>query len=137
MAFDGPTDDRLAIRELVDAYGDAVCRRDADAWVATWAPDGLWCIRGQRFQGHASLRATWEAAMAAYRFVSFSGYPGHIEVHGDGARLRVHTTEWLAPVQGPPRLQHGSYDDTLVRIAGRWVFARRSFTVLHAHTLPA
>jgi len=34
MPFTGPTDDRLAIHELVASYGDAVTRRDADAWIA-------------------------------------------------------------------------------------------------------
>ena len=132
--FTGPAEDRLAIRELVDAYGDAVCRRDADAWVATWAPQGCWLIRGARICGHAELRSTWVAAMAAYRFVAFSGAPGAIAVEGDAARLRVHTTEWLVPVDGPARLQHGSYDDLLQRIDGRWVFAKRSFSVLQSHS---
>lgn len=129
MAWNGSAEDRLAIRELVDAYGDSVCRRDADAWVMTWAPDGVWALREQVISGHAALRAAWVQAMAAYRFVSFSGYPGAIEVEGDSARLRVQTTEWLTPVSGRPRRQHGTYDDQLVRIAGRWHFARRSFVV--------
>ena len=134
MAFEGPADDRLAIRELIDAYGDAVCRQDADAWVATWAPQGRWLIRGATITGHEALRTTWVHAMAAYRFVSFAACPGAMLVTGDAAQLRVQTTEWLVPVEGPARLQHGSYEDALVRIGGRWLFAQRSFTVLHAHT---
>jgi len=129
MPFTGATEDRLAIRELIDAYADAVCRRHADDWVMTWAPDGVWAIRGREITGHAQLRATWTTAMAAYRFVGFSAFAGAIEVEGDAARARVQTTEWLTPVTGRPRRQHGSYDDVLARIAGRWCFARRSFTV--------
>lgn len=125
----GPTEDRLAIRELIDAYGDAVCRRNADEWVMTWAPDGVWSIRGHEIKGREALRATWVKAMAAYTFVSFSGYPGNIQVDGDTARLRVQTTEWLTPVEGRPRRQHGTYEDRLVKIDGRWHFAHRSFTV--------
>jgi len=132
MSFSGPAEDRLAIRELVDTYADAVCRRDADAWVGTWAPQGQWLIRGACIRGHADLRSTWVAAMAAYRFVGFSGYPGAIMVEGDSARLRVQTAEWLVPVSGRPRLQHGSYDDLLLRVDARWRFARRSFTVLQS-----
>lgn len=132
--FEGPVEDRLAIRELVDAYGDAVCRRDADAWVATWAPDGQWIIRGATITGHAALRSTWTGAMAAYRFVSFAGFPGAIRVMGNTAQLRVQTTEWLLPVDGPARLQHGAYADVLTRIDGRWRFARRSFSVLQSHS---
>ena len=130
MSWSGTTEDRLAIRELVDTYSDAVCRRDADAWVATWAPDGVWVLRGRVIMGHAALREAWLAAMSAYRFVSFSAYPGAIEVEGDVARLRLQTTEWLTPVDGRPRRQHGCYEDQLARLAGRWHFAQRSFSVL-------
>ena len=56
--------------------------------------------------------------------------PGAIAVQGSAARMRVHTTEWLVPLEGPARLQHGCYEDQLVREAGRWQFAERSFTVL-------
>jgi SnoaL-like protein len=42
MTFAGPFEDRLAIRELLDAYSDAVCSFDADAWGATWAEGGVW-----------------------------------------------------------------------------------------------
>jgi ketosteroid isomerase-like protein len=132
-AFTGPAQDRLAIRELVDAYADAVCRRDADAWIRTWAPQGRWLIRGVSIVGHDALRSTWLGAMAAYRSVSFSAYPGAIHAEGDTARLRVQTTEWLVPLDGRPRLQHGTYEDELVRVDGCWLFAQRSFTVQQAH----
>ncbi len=36
MLSRGPMEDRLAIRELVDSYNDAVMRFDADAWSANW-----------------------------------------------------------------------------------------------------
>lgn len=134
MSFEGPSEDRLAIRELVDAYGDAVCQRDADAWVATWAPDGVWLLRGKTITGHVALRAAWLTAMAAYQFVSFAGRPGAIRVEGDAATLRVQTSEWLVPVAGRPRVQLGTYEDRLVKPRGTWLFAQRSFTVhlLHA-----
>ena len=133
MPFEGPGEDRLAIRELVDAYGDAVCQRDADAWVGTWAPDGVWLLRGKTITGHAALRAAWLTAMAAYRYVSFAGRPGAIQVDGDAASLRVQTTEWLVPVAGRPRLQLGTYEDRLVRLRGDWRFAQRSFSVNLLH----
>lgn len=34
MPFTGPFEDRLAIRELIESYGDAVTQRDVDAWAA-------------------------------------------------------------------------------------------------------
>ncbi|MDO8251369.1 MAG: nuclear transport factor 2 family protein [Rhodoferax sp.] len=123
------TEDRLAIRELMDAYGDAVCRRNAEDWVATWAPDGHWSIRGQEIAGRAALRTVWCQAMTAYKFVSFTSYPGALWAEGDTVHARVQTTEWLTPVQGRVRRQHGTYDDRLVKLAGRWYFAHRRFSV--------
>ena len=133
MSFEGTTDDRLAIRELVDAYGDAVCQRDAGAWVGTWAPDGVWLIRGKTITGHANLRAAWLSAMAAYQYVSFAGRPGALHVDGEGATLRVQTSEWLVPVAGRARVQLGTYEDRLVKVRGNWLFAQRSFTVNLLH----
>ena len=37
-----PIEDELALRNLMGRYTDAVNRRDADAWIATWAEDGVW-----------------------------------------------------------------------------------------------
>ena len=34
MPFTGPAEDRLAIRELLETYADAVTRCDAEAWGA-------------------------------------------------------------------------------------------------------
>ena len=129
MPHIGPPEDRLAIRELLDAYGDAVCRHDADAWIANWAPDGLWSIRGNEVRGREAIRAYWVQAMAAYRFISFFSYPGELQVEGESARVRVQTTEWLTPVAGRARRQHGTYEDRLVKTEGRWLFAHRSFSV--------
>jgi len=44
MSFSGPAEDRLAIRELIEAYADAVTRNDATAWIATWAEDSIWSL---------------------------------------------------------------------------------------------
>ena len=42
MGFTGPLEDRLAIRELIDDYNDAVARFDAEAWGDTWTDDAEW-----------------------------------------------------------------------------------------------
>ena len=59
MPFTGPFEDRLAIHELVASYGDAVTRRDADAWIANWSEDCVWklpAIPGmERVEGKAAI----------------------------------------------------------------------------------
>ena len=37
MAFTGPVEDRLLIRELMGSYADVVFRWDKDVWLACWA----------------------------------------------------------------------------------------------------
>ena len=34
--------DEYEIRQLVEKYADAVCRRDRDDWASTWSDDSLW-----------------------------------------------------------------------------------------------
>lgn len=42
MPFTGPAEDKLAIRELYDTYGDASCRGDVETFLTCWADDGRW-----------------------------------------------------------------------------------------------
>lgn len=45
VAFTGPIEDRLAIRELMDGYASAVTQRDEEAWASLWAEDSRWLLR--------------------------------------------------------------------------------------------
>ena len=46
MAYSGPFEDRLQIRELIETYNDAVFRHDVGAWENTWAEEAEWHIFG-------------------------------------------------------------------------------------------
>ena len=46
MISSGPVEDRLAIRELVESYNDAVMRFDGDAWAENWRDDATWSLPG-------------------------------------------------------------------------------------------
>jgi uncharacterized protein (TIGR02246 family) len=126
--FEGSESDRLAIRELIDSYGDAVVRRDPVAWGATWAANGTWQFAGRSIAGRSEIVATWHGAMARYEKVVFLAFPGMIAVEGDRAAARTHTYEHLVPIEGPARVQAGIYEDDLIREDGRWLFASRRFT---------
>jgi len=126
--FIGPDQDRLRIRELIDSYGDAVMRHDAEAWGATWAEDATWHMGGRIVTGREQIVALWHGAMARYSAVVFLAFPGAMAIEGDRASVRTHTYEHLVPVDGPPRIQSGIYEDQLVRREGRWLFASRLFT---------
>lgn len=134
MAFTGPIEDRLAIRELLDSYADAVNRIDADDWAATWAEDSVWSLPDYpeigEIKGRAAIRAAWVEAMKTYPGIVFVANPGAIEVTGDRATVRSYTSE-VYDVDGVTKRDRGRYEDELVKVDGQWLFARRSFRNIH------
>ncbi len=132
--YKGAVEDRLAIRERIESYSDAVFRHDADAWIVNWAEDGVWHLPalGLDLTGRPAIRAAWEQAMSAFAMAGFFAVPGAIEINDDMASARSYTQEILvAKDGGGVRKIVGAYDDTLVKRDGQWLFARRAYNVLH------
>lgn len=128
--FTGPVEDRLAIRELNETYGDGVLRFDAETWGSTWAEDAVWDFMGMELKGRSAIVETWLSAMQGFEAVSFSCVPASIEIEGDRATSRVHTQEILKAKDGTTRMVGGAYRDELERRDGRWVFTKRTFAVV-------
>src|SRR5258708_38789588 len=97
MAYEGPVEDRLAIRELLESYADAVCTADPIAWGNTWAEDGVWELPDYpeigKIAGKGNIVTAWKAAMSQYPGIIFIATPGSIEIKGDEARMRSYTSE--------------------------------------------
>lgn len=129
MAYEGPLEDRLAIRERIETYGDAVFRRDAEAWIANWAEDAVWSLPGFEVVGKAAIKRAWIQAMSAFSLAAFFGVPGSIVVRGETATARVHTQEILTDAQGGVRRVVGVYDDELIREGGEWLFRKRLYQI--------
>lgn len=129
--FDGPIEDRLAIRERIEAYSDAVFCHDAEAWIANWRDDGVWRLPGIDVAGKAQIKAAWVQAMSGFAVAGFFATPGAIEVRGDRAAVRVYTQEILIDHAGKVRRILGAYDDELVKAADVWLFSSRAYSVLH------
>ncbi len=130
MAFEGAIEDRLAIRERIESYGDAVFRRDEKDWAANWAEDSVWKLGATEVKGKANIVNLWRNAMASYSHVAFFGTPGAIEVRGYSASVRVYTLEFLVETNGKARRIEGHYDDRLVKRSGCWLFKSRAYTIL-------
>lgn len=128
--FSGPIEDRLAIRELAELYGDGVVRHDAETWASVWAEDAHWDFMGTHVDGRDAIVALWSQAMSALDAVSFQCVPAAIEVSGDTATARVQTQEVLKFKDGSTRMVGGLYTDRLVRRDGRWVYAERAFRIV-------
>lgn len=134
MAFIGPFEDRLAIRELWDAYSDAVCRFDAEDWAALWVEDSSWHLPDYpeygATEGKSAIVEMWTTAMKDYPGIIFVTTPGSIEIDGDSARATCYTSE-VFDQDGQCHRHRGYYEDTLVKVEGQWLFKSRSFRNIH------
>lgn len=134
MAFTGPAEDRLAIRELLDAYAHAVTRCDAESWGATWAEDAEWSLPDYpeigTTTGRDAIVAMWVEAMKHYPGIMFEAWPGSIEIDGDRAKVVSYTSE-VYEQNGVTKRDRGVYQDVCVKIDGKWLFKHRTFKNIH------
>ena len=127
MAFKGSLEDRLAIRERMDAYADGVYRKDPDAWGACWAEDAVWDLGRATKEGRAAIVEFWTGIMKGYDRVQHQVAPGSIIVNGDTAEATTHVEELLLAADGSVRKACGMYNDTLVKVGGEWLFKVRRY----------
>ena len=133
----GPLEDRLAIRELVESYNDAVMRFDGDAWAENWTDDATWNLPGAGdLTGKDVFFPAWKAAMANFEFVGFFASAGPIHVDGDNATGTWYQQEFLHQKDGVRRNVTGKYSDTYVKVGDRWFFSKRIYEVLDAREMP-
>jgi uncharacterized protein (TIGR02246 family) len=135
VAFTGPIEDRLAIRELIESYADATNLRDADAWGALFAEDARWFLPDFPEYGDTvgrdAIVAKWVAAVADHHGLVYLATPGAIEVDGDRATARLYTNEVYTTAEGRIVRRRGRYDEVLVKRDGRWLIAEHAFRTLH------
>ncbi|HEY3002621.1 MAG TPA: nuclear transport factor 2 family protein [Kribbellaceae bacterium] len=125
-------EDELAIRNLLARYGDAVCRRDAGAWIATWAPDCTWDLGGGRVtRGHEQTLALWRSSIAKYAWVAQLPASGTVELVDGQARGRWYVLELNHLADGDGVMHLGHYADTYVRTEAGWRFGVRKFHLIY------
>ncbi|MFT7305587.1 MAG: ketosteroid isomerase-like protein [Candidatus Azotimanducaceae bacterium] len=87
MISQGPIEDRLAIRELIESYNDAVMRFDGDAWKANWKSDANWTLPGVgEIKGRDNFFPIWEQMMSGFSFVGFFASAGPLIIDGETAK---------------------------------------------------
>ena len=129
MAFTGPIEDRIAIRELYGSYADASFREDRQAWLDCWADDCIWSTHFGDVHGKAALDGQWDLIWQTFKSIGFFSEVGAIMVEGDRATGRAYCREILDLGGGKVRKIVGAYADDLVREGGQWRFARRIYDV--------
>ena len=144
MNFEGPLEDRIAIRELLETYSDAVTRQDAEQWASAWldSPEARWMLptmaEWAQFVGKAQIVSEWVKMMRQFHSaageklpVTQVSIPGRIVVDGDVAEVRCYTTECFATADGRTLQTRGQYDDVCVKQGGRWFFRERTWRIMH------
>ena len=132
MSQAGRIEDELAIRDLVYRYADAVCRRDEQAWAATWAEDAVWQLPGApRMEGREAIVGLWVQAMSGFPFVVQLINSGVLQISDDRASGRWYITENLKFADGNGMYNVGCYQDRYVKRDGNWLFSERHYAVLY------
>jgi hypothetical protein len=122
------------IRTLLAKYADGVCRRDGDAWGATWAPDGIWDLGGGRkVTGRDEIVPMWLGIMNNFDGVLHQYADGWADLDQDAGTGtgRWYVYETLKPSGGDPMVMIGFYDDEYIKVDGQWHFASRGLTPIY------
>lgn len=130
------TQDRLEILELASRYAHAIDRRAAEEWADCFTDDGVMMSgNGNRVEGRAAFIEHMRKAKASGKQVRHWGCNHIIEGEGDLARLRMYLMAVdvgpnASTDAGPNLIPYvmGHYDDTVVRVNGRWKFKQRRIT---------
>jgi ketosteroid isomerase-like protein len=131
--------DRLAIRELVDAYADCADRRDAEAQKALFTEDTHFVVymggQGseptQVLDGREALTPVFDDLNRYQATMHFNGQ-STISLDGDGATGESYcVAHHLFTDDGERKLMVAwlRYGDTFVKLDGAWLFAERNLYV--------
>jgi hypothetical protein len=131
--------DRAEIEDLMSRYLYAFDWQDAEAYAATFAKDGVLEFAGGTERGHEELKTVMRDMAVREKAKAEASFPPRrhrvrhyvtnlvLEVDGDTARSTSYWWEFNNDARaGRPYLgTYGHYEDELVRVDGRWLFARR------------
>ncbi|MEZ5503712.1 MAG: nuclear transport factor 2 family protein [Halioglobus sp.] len=126
-----PLEDELALRNLMARYVDAVNRYDADAWIATWAEDGVWNLLGTPVSGRDAILALWQQMMSSFDFALMLPSSCLFEVTGNTASGHWYLHEHTRDRAGHASTILSRYRDTYVRQGGQWLFQSRHYDFIY------
>jgi 3-phenylpropionate/cinnamic acid dioxygenase small subunit len=131
--------DRFMIDDLFIRYTCALDAGDVDTLVGCFAEDGsLESPAVGKYAGRAAIR---EFAQRFARFRERGSQLRHVisnlraEVDGDRGSARCYLVVFLTRDGRSRMLAPGTYDCTLVRVGGQWLFERRIVTMDHDYEL--
>jgi len=132
--------DRLAIRELVEAYAHCADRRDAKGQMALFTPDTHFVVYmnakdpkpSQELHSREALAPVFDALNKYATTMHFVGQSTILTLSGDRATGEAYTLAHHVTVEAENRrlmIAALRYDDTFVKQDGTWLFAERKLYV--------
>jgi ketosteroid isomerase-like protein len=133
--------DKLALRDLVEAYASAVDRLDATLFQSLWTDDAVLCVHFP--DGREPVELTGEAIAGVPARLddlwqrTFHLVANHrVTLEGDEALGELYCVAHHVRGAGRVSVDHEMtirYDDVYRRVGGEWRFARRDVVMLWTH----
>lgn len=119
--------DRLDIQEALSRYAIHVDTGDAQRFSQLFTEDCVWAWEaiGLRIRGRAQVRYLGEMVYRHTRGAQHAVSNVVIEVRGDSASAISQVAVLLSKTEGIYPVMVGYYEDSLVRVEGRWLIAER------------
>jgi uncharacterized protein (TIGR02246 family) len=124
-------EDELALRDLMARYVDAVNRYDPEAWIATWAEDGIWNLLGTPVEGRDNILALWQQMMATFEFAIMMPNSCLFQIDGDSATGHWYLHEYSRDLEGNVSAILSRYVDTYTRREGEWLYQSREYGFIY------
>jgi len=130
--------DRIAIRDVIDRYSDAVTRRDWPTVGATFHDDAVWSVGGSfnlEYRSRENIESGLRAGVSALEFLVQMTHSVVIELDGRRATARTLVNEMgRNAAQKTGLFLLGFYEDVLSQREGRWAFDARRFEPIYVDT---
>jgi ketosteroid isomerase-like protein len=132
--------DRLAIRELVEAYAHCADRRDAKGQMSLFTPDTHFVVfmnakdpkPSQELHSREALAPVFADLNKYAATMHFAGQSTILTLTGDRATGEAYTLAHHLTVDGDKRrlmIAALRYTDTFAKVSGVWLFAERQLYV--------
>jgi len=138
--------DRLAIRELVDAYSHCADRRDAQGQMSLFTKDTHFVVYMDAKSTKASIEVNRREDLAPifgdlnqYEATTHFNGQNTVVLDGDRATGELYCIAHHVTLSGGKRtlfIASLRYDDTFVKADGKWLFAERKLLVDWTDTRP-
>ncbi len=131
----GSVEDRLAIRELLEASVAGVIRKDAELWGETWAEEAKWTLPSMDAPvvGKSSIKACFAEKMNSIQHIHMSAVPCDLTFEDTRARGKAYCYENIVTTDGVSRSIIGCYHDEYIRTHDEWLFSSRAYEVVGVH----